>query len=187
MNLLTLGADRPPIFSTPRTQTPGQGGASFDSVLDSVSPSRTEAPSGDLPLEAFALPDWYVSLVPGGAIPLDMNVARFSNRLTRDGEMSDQDRAALDAFRRNDPAHQAMLRYRRYQQAHAREIGEYQKILDRVFKKALEDHGITDFRSYYENLILNPETNASVQGAVRAELEADSRFMELMGELGTSF
>ncbi len=144
-----------------------------------------QASTGELPLEAFSLPPWFADMMPGKGIPLDLSVARYAMALTRDGEMSHQDRMDLEAFKQKNAAHQAFLAQGRFQRQYADEISEYQTTLDRMFQDVLDRFGITDQRAYYEKLILDPVTSEAVHQEVKAGLETDERFMALAKVLGT--
>ena len=179
-----------------RADSDGTGTATFDQAMQraraeeaqAASPSGHAATTGDeLPLEAFALPSWYVDYIPEQCVlslEIDRAYCALAEKLSADGGLDDEDRQRLRTYLDNDPHHKQELRNEAFRQQYRAEIEEYTSLLDTYFHEALDVQGIATQRQYYEDLLLNAPTSEAVHQTVHTRLTQNPRARELMAVLG---
>jgi len=144
---------------------------------------------GQLPLEAFALPQWLDTYIPDASNltgEINHEYLAFAENLRSDGNVSDADRAMMRNYLNNDPQHQAMLKKHRFRQEFSQELREYHDILSSSFQAALKENGINSSTEYYEKVILDKGESQKIQQDTVSRLESSPRFSELMNILGVT-
>ncbi|GEM_PF-1328209 len=144
---------------------------------------------GDLPLEAYSMPDWYGEYVPDACIlspEIDYEYWDLVEEYTADGFLSDDERSKLGSYLDNDPKHQAELEKIAYRQKNRNEIHEYFTLLDGHFRASLEENGINSSQEYYDSVVKDAAGSEKVRQSMAERIENDPRVLELMDILGVS-
>jgi len=116
----------------------------------------------DLPLEAFALPEWFSNWIPDEAIlsdevGLSLSLPNSGTVLTRNSS---------DNSKRID------------------ELGEYVGLLLQYFQKELGNKGIEGGTDYYTSVLQNEKESEEIHQAVKNRIADDLRVTELMKSFG---
>ncbi len=177
------------VESSPKSKSSSVG-QTFDAALNGAvdSQKKTEGQEA-LPLEAYSLPDWYAPYIPPSSmLSGEINHAFFekADKYAKDGVVSEREKAELQAALRNDPIHQARLGKERFRAKYSDELNEYHGLLNTYFKEALAENGIESSSQYYEKVVLDKQSSATVHQSMHQRLANDPRALELMNLLGAS-
>ena len=119
-----------------------------------------ESSEQKLPVEAYALPDWYSDLLSDLTL-LDDEIG-ISYAQSRAAQYD-----ALSSAEKND-------------------LAEYYDTLHTYFQEELSARGIGSGIDYYNQIILDQETSEEVHQAVKQKLLSDARAMQVMEYFGIS-
>ncbi len=140
-----------------------QAGAESQTVTgvtpDQTASSQTE--DYELPLEAYALPDWFMGLTSElNMVDTQIGIKYYESR-----------RARYDALSTKEKD----------------DLAEYNSILHGCFRDELKNHGIENSVDYYREIVQNLNgASDQVEQAVKQRLGADPRAMQLMEYFGLS-
>ncbi|WP_321491859.1 hypothetical protein [uncultured Desulfobacter sp.] len=122
----------------------------------------TEISNEDLPVEAFAFPEWFSKWIPDEAVLGDQVGLSLSNSDIQQLINSSYSSDKID------------------------ELGEYVNTLLQCFQEELKNNGIDGAGDYYTSVLKNEETSEAVHQAVKDRIADDLRTKELMQSFGKS-
>lgn len=122
----------------------------------------TEIDDEDLPVEAFAFPEWFSKWIPDEAVLSDQVGLSLSNSDIQQSSNSSYSSDKID------------------------ELGEYVNTLLQYFQEELKKNGIDGAGDYYTSVLKNEETSEAVYQAVKDRIADDLRTKELMQSFGKS-
>ncbi len=122
----------------------------------------TEISDEDLPVEAFAFPEWFSKWIPDEAVLSDQVGLSLSN--------SDIQQSSNISFSSD----------------RIDELGEYVNTLLQYFQEELKNNGIDGAGDYYTSVLKNEERSEAVHQAVKDRISDDLRTKELMQSFGKS-
>lgn len=116
----------------------------------------------DLPVEAFAFPEWFSKWIPDEAVLSDQVGLSLSNP-----DIQQSSNYSLSGDRID-------------------ELGEYVNKLLQYFQEELKNNGIEGDVDYYASVLKNEETSETIHQAVKNHIFDDLRVRELMQSFGKS-
>lgn len=120
--------------------------------------SGTASLDGELPLGAYALPNWFMKL-NSDLLQVDdqVGIPYSESRSARYDALSSQEKD---------------------------DLAEYQGTLQSYFQDSLRSQGIVTSQDYYSRIVQNLAQSEEVHQAVREKLMGNPRALQLMGHLG---